>query len=400
MQLYNTLSQRVEELTFPDGVVRMYVCGITPYDTSHLGHARVSVVYDTLRRYLESQGLQVRYVQNVTDIDEPLFERARRDGVDWRELGAQQTQRYLDSLARLNVEKPQFYVPATSVIPQMLPIIAQLIELEHAYVRNGTVYFRAASYPHFGEIAHADYATLLTTANEMGNNPNDPQKIDPLDFVLWQPSQADEPAWESPWGSGRPGWHIECSTMATEYLGPQVDIHGGGTDLIFPHHACEIAQTEPITGVVPFVRCWMHVGLVNLGGTKMSKSLGNMVFVGDVLEHHSAAVLRTAILNQLYRAPWDYSEQDLVQAATLVTQVTQALEVPSSSASSIFEGAEFLARFFEALATDFDTPKAISTMTDLASAIQSAARARNDVQRAQATLLTMADILGLQILAV
>ncbi|WP_026369148.1 cysteine--tRNA ligase [Kallotenue papyrolyticum] len=391
MRLYNTLSRRVEDLTFPTGVVRMYVCGITPYDTSHLGHARVGVVYDTLVRYLRSQGLEVRYVQNVTDVDDPLFERARRDGVDWRDLAEQQTRRYLESMARLNVAPPTYYVRASSVIPQMIRVIERLIALGHAYVRNGAVYYRIATQPDFGAIAHADRATLLRMANEMGNHPDDPNKLDPLDFVLWQPSAPDEPAWESPWGPGRPGWHIECSTMATEYLGPQVDIHGGGADLIFPHHACEIAQAEPVTGVRPFVRCWMHTGLVSLGGIKMSKSLGNMVFVDDVLRRYSPAALRLAILSYPYRQDFEYSE-DVVRRAE--AQVSRVRDVLAAQGQQPLDAAPYQARFLAALEEDFQTPTAIAVLLELADALH---EADGGSPEARQQVRTMLDVLGLQI---
>ena len=397
MRLYNTLTRRVEDIDFPTGTVTMYVCGVTPYDTSHLGHARVGIVYDTLRRYLESQDLRVRYVQNVTDIDEPLFERARRDGIDWQALGAQQAERYLQSMAQINVPKPEYYVPATSCIPEMLPVIARLIELEHAYPRNGAVYYRVASKEQFGALAHTDTATLLVMANQMGNNPDDPNKLDPLDFVLWQPSAPDEPRWDSPWGPGRPGWHIECSTIATQYLGSQIDIHGGGADLIFPHHSCEIAQTEPVTGVVPFVRCWMHTGLVSLGGTKMSKSLGNMVFVEDVLATYSPTALRLAVLAYLYREPFEYTEQQVVQAEQWAIGLKNALTAQTVSTTDALAAQEARAAFFAALAEDFNTPAAIGTLVDLASAITTAVEAGRDVRAAQQTLHDMALVLGLQI---
>ncbi len=396
MRLYNTLTRRVEDVEFPSGVVRMYVCGVTPYETSHLGHARVGVVYDTLVRYLRSQGLEVRYVQNVTDIDEPLFERARRDGVSWQELGEQQTQHYLESMARINVEKPAYYVRATSVIPQMQQAIARLLELGHAYVRNGAVYYHAASKPDFGELAHADYATLLAMANDMGNDPDDPNKRDPLDFVLWQPSAPDEPAWDSPWGPGRPGWHIECSTMAIEYLGPQIDIHGGGADLIFPHHACEIAQAEPVTGVKPFARCWMHTGLVSLGGTKMSKSLGNMVFVDDLLRTYSPAAVRLAILGYHYRAPFEYSEAVVRRAEEQAALLRESLTLRPGDRRQ-FDPATHAATFEQALADDFNTPAAIEAMLDLAQAIRDRAAARCEVTAAQHEARRMSAILGLQI---
>lgn len=396
MRLYNTLTRRVEEIAFPSGVVRMYVCGVTPYDTSHLGHARVGVVYDTLVRYLRSQGLEVRYVQNVTDIDEPLFERARRDGVSWQELGEQQTRHYLESMARINVEKPEYYVRATSVIPQMQQAIARLLELEHAYVRNGAVYYHAASKPDFGELAHTDYATLLALANDMGNNPNDPNKRDPLDFVLWQPSAPDEPAWQSPWGPGRPGWHIECSTMAIEYLGPQIDIHGGGADLIFPHHACEIAQAEPVTGVKPFARCWMHTGLVSLGGTKMSKSLGNMVFVDDLLRTYSPAAVRLAILGYHYRAPFEYSEAVVRRAEEQAALLRESLTTRAGNHQQL-DPTPYAIAFDQALADDFNTPTAIQVMLDLAQVLQDRAAEHSDVTAAQREARRMSAILGLQI---
>jgi len=397
MRLFNTLSRRVEELEFPDGTVKMYVCGITPYDASHLGHARVSIVYDTLRRYLQHTGLQVSYVQNVTDIDDPLFERARREGIDWRELGERQTRRYLEALAALNVARPDYFVPATSVIPQMLPIIQQLIDEEHAYSRDGWVYYRAASFPRLGELAHAGPAQLLELANEMGNNPDDPRKDEPLDFVLWQTSAPDEPAWDSPWGRGRPGWHIECSTMATTYLGPQVDIHGGGADLIFPHHACEIAQAEPVTGVTPFVRYWMHVGLVGLGGTKMSKSLGNMVFVEDVLGSYSAAGLRTALLAHRYRDAIEYQEQDVAAAERGLDSVRAALAIAAAPDGTPVDLSPYRERFLAALDDDLDTPAALHVLWEAAGASLAAAQEGGDTVPARDTLCEMLDLLGLQL---
>ena len=395
MRLFNTLSRRVEELEFPAGTVKMYVCGITPYDTSHLGHARVGIVYDTLRRYLQYQGLDVIYVQNVTDIDDPLFERARRDGEDWRELGERQTRRYLQSLAALNVARPDYFIPATSAIPQMLPIIQQLIDEEHAYLRDGWVYYRAASFPRLGELAHAGPAQLLEMANEMGNNPDDPRKEEPLDFVLWQTSAPDEPAWDSPWGKGRPGWHIECSTMATTYLGPQVDIHGGGADLIFPHHACEIAQAEPVTGVTPFVRYWMHVGLVGLDGTKMSKSLGNMVFVEDVLGSYSAAGLRAALLAHGYRETIEYDEQDVAAAERGLDSVRQALATPEAPDGTPVDLSAYHERFLAALDDDLDTPAALHVLWEAADATLAAASEDGDTVPARDTLREMLDLLGL-----
>ncbi|MGI8588223.1 MAG: cysteine--tRNA ligase [Chloroflexia bacterium] len=394
MRLYDTLTQQVKDLDFPDQTVKMYVCGVTPYDTSHLGHARVAVVYDTLRRYLEWTGLRVRYVQNVTDIDEPLFERAKRDGIGWRELGDRETTSYLAALARINVPKPEFFIKATDEIDEMIPRIAQLLELGHAYVRDGTVYYRIASMPHFGEISHLDYAGMLAAADEMGNKSDDPEKVDPLDFVLWQPSAPGEPSWPSPWGQGRPGWHIECSTMATHHLGPQVDIHGGGADLIFPHHACEIAQAEPVTGVVPFARAWMHVGLVSMDDKKMSKSLGNMVFVDGILETHSPNALRLAILGKPYRAPYDYNPSDLDTAETEARAISDAIAAEGGDLDPL-DTAGIRDRFADALDDDFNTPDAIAALMDLASKITRGAEANQDVRAAQSLLRELSGVLGL-----
>jgi cysteinyl-tRNA synthetase len=399
MRLYNTLTQTVETLDFPDGIVRMYVCGITPYDTSHLGHARVGIVYDTLRRLLEYQGCDVHYVQNVTDIDEPLFERARRDNVDWRELGDQGTERYLQALAKVNVPCPRYYVKATEVVDAMQPIIQRLIDDGHAYVSDGAVFYRVGSFPAFGEIFHAGYEEMLATANERGNQPDDPRKQDPLDFVLWQPSAPDEPSWPSPWGPGRPGWHIECSTIATTCLGPQIDIHGGGADLIFPHHAAEIAQAEPANGVAPFVRCWMHVGMIYLDGEKMSKSLGNMLFVDQMLQEHSADALRLSILMHRYRDEYEPMGAEFDQAEQIATQLRAALQAESTGETPWPDATMSMQRFLAALDEDFDTLQAIGSAVELAGEIIQAVEGGKNVRPAQGVLREMTGVLGLPLAA-
>ena len=399
MRLYNTLSRQVEQLDFPDGIVRMYVCGITPYDTSHLGHARVAIVYDTLQRFLEHTGCEVCYVQNVTDIDDPLFERAKRDDIPWDVLGNRETERYLQALASVNVPRPRFFVRATEVIEIMQPIIQRLIDTGHAYVSDGAVYYSVKSFPQFGEIFHADYATMLAAANERGNVPDDPKKADPLDFVLWQPSAPNEPSWPSPWGPGRPGWHIECSTIATHYLGPRIDIHGGGADLIFPHHAAEIAQAEPANGVAPFVRCWMHVGMVYLDGEKMSKSLGNMIFVDQVLETHTADALRLAVLGHHYRDEYTPNEAEVEQAEEIAGRLREAVGARAAGHGAPLTGREHHGRFVAALEDDFDTPAAIHVAGELADEIVAAVEAGQDVREAQATLRQLTEILGLTLAA-
>ena len=311
MQIYNTLTQQVEPLRSHGDEVTLYVCGVTPYDTTHLGHAAINVYYDTLIRFLRAQGQSVNYVQNVTDIDDDILRKARETGMTWDELGRRETERYLADLRALNVLPPTTYVRATDEIPGMIRVIERLLAGGFAYERDGWVYFHVASDPSFGALAEAGgyhgYSQWLATANERGNTPNDPRKQDPLDFVLWQARQDGEPAWESPWGPGRPGWHIECSAMAMGHLGDRIDIHGGGADLIFPHHTCEIAQSENATGVRPFVRRWMHGAMVRMDGEKMSKSLGNLVLVHDLLQRYSADAVRVLLLSHHYRDAWEYT---------------------------------------------------------------------------------------------
>ena len=265
-------------------MVKMYTCGITPYDAAHLGHAATYLAYDVLQRRLRDLGHETQCVRNVTDVDDDILRKARELGVHYLDLAAEEVSRFDADMAALGL-LPAFSEPrATSAIPDILGFIGMVLESGHAYQSGGggvlrRVVVRAAS----ARSAIYDRADMLELAAERGGNPDDPDKRDPLDFVLWQPSAPDEPAWDSLWGPGRPGWHIECSALAMRELGETIDLHGGGSDLIFPHHECEAAQSEAATGS-PFVRHWMHGGMVRLGGTKMSKSLGNLVFVHDLLK--------------------------------------------------------------------------------------------------------------------
>jgi cysteinyl-tRNA synthetase len=306
--------------------------------------------------------------------------------------------RYLADLRDLNVLPPTHYVWATNEIPRMVCVIEKLIERGNAYVRDGWVYFSVASDPTFGTLAEAGgyhgYATWLATANERGNTPDDPRKIDPLDFVLWQAHQEGEPSWESPWGMGRPGWHIECSAMAMGYLGSRIDIHGGGADLIFPHHTCEIAQSENASGERPFVQIWMHCGMVYLGEEKMSKSLGNLVLVRNLLETHTAAAVRVLLLSHHYREPWQFTDDDMRQNAARAARFAEAVAQMRSSAPATSDGdsATDSARqqFADALRHDLDTPAALRILDRLADG--------TTVAELQA-LKDLGDILGLQLAA-
>ncbi len=313
MELYDT--QRGEVVAFDPGpVVSMYSCGITPYDAAHVGHAQVYLTFDVLQRRLADLGHEPRLVRNVTDVDDDILRKARELGVHYLDLAAEEMARFDANMAALGL-LPAYSEPrATSAIAEILSLIGAVLDGGHAYSAGGAVYFDVSSFPAFGQVSHLSRAEMLVLAAERGGHPEDPNKRDPLDFVLWQPSAPDEPSWESRWGPGRPGWHIECSALAMRELGSTVDLHGGGTDLIFPHHECETAQSESVTGTV-FSRHWLHVGMVRLDGTKMSKSLGNLVFVADLLKDWDPMALRLALLAHHYRTDWDWEEDDLVAGA-------------------------------------------------------------------------------------
>ena len=282
LRLYDTARQEVVPFE-PGPTVTMYTCGITPYAASHVGHAAAYVTYDILQRRLRDLGHTTQCVRNVTDVDDDILRKARELGVYYLDLAAEETARFDADMSALGLLHPFSEPRATSAIPDILGFIGMVLESGHAYRAGGGVYFSVDSFPRFGQVSHLDRHEMLRLAAENGGNPDDPYKRDPLDFVLWQPSAPDEPAWSSLWGEGRPGWHIECSALALRELGTTIDLHGGGTDLIFPHHECEAAQSEAATGET-FVRHWMHQAMVRLGGEKMSKSLGNLVFVSDLVK--------------------------------------------------------------------------------------------------------------------
>jgi cysteinyl-tRNA synthetase len=395
MKLFNTLTQSLEELVpLEDNTVRIYVCGVTPYDTTHLGHAFTYVSFDTLIRYLESRGYNVKYVQNVTDIDDDILRKAREVGMEWDELGRIETERYLSDMDALNVRRPDVYPHATLETPMMIEIIQTLLARGYAYENEGNVYFSVQRDPDFGIMARAiglnDYSAMLTIANERGNHPNDPRKKDPLDFVLWQAQAPGEPAWPSPWGPGRPGWHIECSAMSIHYLGPQLDIHGGGSDLAFPHHTCEIAQSEHFTGKSPFVRCWMHTGMVYQDGEKMSKSLGNLTLVSDLLKDNSADAIRVMLLNHHYRYPWECFPADLrvaTETVGLFEQVRTIVGEQVDGTDSLLHG-----RFVAAMENDLNTPQALLLLRQAAETVV----ANHDVNTG-AEVLKLIKVLGLRV---
>jgi len=313
MRLFDT--PRGEIVPFEPGpVVRMYSCGITPYDAAHVGHAQVYLTFDVLQRRLTDLGHEVRLVRNVTDVDDDILRKARELGVHYLDLAAEEMARFDANMLALGLQ-PVYREPrATSAIAEILSLVGAVLDAGHAYAAGGAVYFDISTFPRFGQVSHLSRPEMLALSAERGGNPDDPHKRDPLDFVLWQPSAPDEPAWESRWGPGRPGWHIECSALAMRDLGDTVDLHGGGRDLVYPHHECETAQSESVTGTT-FSRHWLHVGMVGLDGTKMSKSLGNLVFVGDLMKEWEPMVVRLALLGHHYRQDWDWDAADLDAAA-------------------------------------------------------------------------------------
>ncbi|HWE63599.1 MAG TPA: cysteine--tRNA ligase [Chloroflexota bacterium] len=368
MRLFNTMTQRLDAFE-PDPIVTLYVCGVTPYDTTHLGHAFSYISFDVLIRFLRWLGHEVRYTQNVTDIDDDILRKAREVGIPWDQLGREQTERFQQDMRDLNVLPPTHYPRATAEVPGMITMIERLLDGGHAYQQGPNVYYATRTFPTFNALSRLNEQTMLARFKETGDSPDDPRKRDPLDFVLWKASAPDEPAWESPWGRGRPGWHIECSTMATRYLGPTIDIHGGGDDLIFPHHSCEIAQSEAATGEHPYVRIWMHNGVVRLDGVKMSKSLGNLVMARALLEQYPPDAIRIYLLQHHYRSSFDYREHDLLEAVRLAAVL--AMRVSGSDAVTPAEessGAVTDARrhFVTAMADDLDTPQALHALQMLA----------------------------------
>ncbi|MCU1488680.1 MAG: mshC [Acidimicrobiaceae bacterium] len=306
IRLYDTARRAVVPFQ-PGHVVSLYTCGITPYDSAHLGHAATYLAYDVLQRRLRDLGHETRCVRNITDVDDDLLRKARELGVHFLDLAADEIARFDEQMAALGL-LPSWSEPrATSAIPDILGFIGMVLDSGHAYRSGGAVYFDVTSFGRFGQVSHYSEVEMLALAAEHGGNPDDPNKRHPLDFVLWQPSLPDEPAWASLWGPGRPGWHIECSALAMRELGTTIDLHGGGSDLIFPHHECEAAQSESATGE-QFVRHWMHVGMVCMDGEKMSKSRGNLVFVSDLLKEHDPDAVRLAVLAHHYRSSWEYDD--------------------------------------------------------------------------------------------
>ena len=388
MRVFNTMTRTKEELVpITPGEIRMYSCGVTVYDLSHVGHAKMMIVFDVIARYLRFAGYRVTFVRNFTDIEDKIIRRANQEGVPAREISERYIAAFREDIAALGVQAPEVEPKATDHVPEMIALIERLVSGGYAYVVDGDVYFEVRRFPAYGKLSGKNLDELLAGARV----DVDERKRDPRDFALWKVAKPDEPAWPSPWGPGRPGWHIECSAMAMRYLGESFDIHGGGEDLIFPHHECEIAQAEAVTHK-PFARYWVHNGFVNMGKDKMSKSLGNTLTIRDIVKRHDPEALRLWILGTHYRHLLEWSEERVEEAARALARLTRVVDdaaslgAPAAVVPAAFAG--FAARFTAAMDDDFNTPQALGVLFEFARALSDAR------DRGLGTLETRADFVA------
>ena len=393
LRIYNTLTREKEDFVpVNPGKVGMYLCGPTVYKPAHIGHMVGPVIFDTIKKYLAYLSYDVTWIVNITDVDDKLINKANELGVDVSDLAQQMTQDYFENLATMGVDSIDRFPYATEHIPEMLAMIASLIEKGHAYPLDGDVYFQAENDDDYGKLSHRNINELVSGERVEAAD----RKKHPADFALWKASKPGEPSWDSPWGPGRPGWHIECSAMSMKYLGETLDIHGGGLDLLFPHHENELTQSESYTGKKPFARFWLHNGLLRLDGAKMSKSLGNLVTVRDALDSNSADAIRMYILTSHYRSPLLYDEDNIhtqERAARRLRQASTA-ESDGSSGESV-DAAPFKDRYIEAMEDDLNTPQALAAIFDLAHEINRGRDAGHDLGDAQSELRSLASVLGL-----
>jgi cysteinyl-tRNA synthetase len=392
LKLYNTMTRRLEQFTPSGDAVKIYVCGITPYDHSHLGHAMSYIIFDVVRRYLEFRGHRVKHVQNYTDIDDRIITRANSLGQPFDQVAATYIDEYEQEMRDLNITPAHIFPRATHEIPTIIEMTERLIARGHAYPANGDVYFRVRSKADYGKLSGRDVDSLRAGARvEPGE-----QKEDPADFALWKGAKPGEPSWDSPWGPGRPGWHIECSAMSYRYLGATLDIHGGGQDLIFPHHENEIAQSEAYSGEQPFVRYWLHNGWLTFAEEKMSKSLGNIITIREGLEKYGSDGLRVFVLTSHYRAPLSYSEEALESGKRAAERLRLAATIPGAGGPPADVPVEtYRERFIAAMDDDLNTPAALAALFDLARDINRSRDEGRGTDEAQGTLRELAGVLGL-----
>ena len=410
IRIYNTLSKKKEDFVpLEEGKVRMYVCGPTVYNFIHIGNARPMIVFDTVRRYLEHKGYEVNFVSNFTDVDDKIIKKAIEEGVPAEEISQRYIAECKKDMEGMNIKPATTHPLATQEIGGMIEMISELIEKGYAYEKNGTVYYRTRKFAEYGKLSHKNLDDLQGGNRSLLVSGED-EKEDPLDFVLWKPKKEGEPAWQSPWGEGRPGWHIECSVMSKKYLGEQIDIHGGGEDLIFPHHENEIAQSECCNGV-PFAKYWMHNAFLNIDNRKMSKSLGNFRTVREISEQYDLQVLRFFMLNAHYRSPLNFSADLMESSKNALERITEAAarlrdrqaaatvqEATEDEKKLMQEEAAFVTKFEESMDDDFNTADALAAVFELVKFANTNVQEGSSKEFAGHTLEVMTklcDVLGL-----
>ncbi len=393
IQFYNSLTRTKEEFSPLGEEVKIYVCGVTVYDDSHLGHALSSIVFDVLSRYLEYRGFKVRKVQNFTDVDDKIINRARADGISTEEITEKYIRSFFRSIDELNVQRAAVHPRATEDMPEIIELISRLVDGGSAYASNGSVYYRVRDKADYGKLSGQNIDEML----EGSRHELEDGKKDPADFALWKAVKPDEPQWESPWGPGRPGWHIECSAMAFKHLGEQIDIHGGGLDLIFPHHENEIAQSESASGAIPFSKIWMHNGLLRTSGATMSKSLGNAFNVNAALEEYSSDAIRLWILQSHYRTNPLLDKKLIATAERSMRRIRQTVDIESNDSGHPVDFRSYERRFIEAMDDDLNTPKALAAVFDLCREINRGRDNKEDVSGAVETVGRLTGVLGLRL---
>lgn len=413
LKVYNTLTKQKEEFKpLKDGHVSIYVCGVTPYNHPHIGNARPFVTWDVIKRYFTHLGYKVKHIQNFTDVDDKIIRTANQEGVTWSDISTRYIDSYFEVMDKLHVKHADIYPKVSQTIPEIIDMIDVLIKKGYAYELNGDVYYSVEKFATYGKLSGRKLEDMMAGARIEVNE----QKQNPMDFALWKAAKPGEPYWESPWGNGRPGWHIECSTMSLKYLGKTFDFHGGGSDLIFPHHENEIAQSQAYCGDDhSFARYWLHNGFITINQEKMSKSLGNFFTVKEILDKYPAEVLRYFIVSTHYRSPLDFSDTRLDEAKASLTRLKNALdnlkELAKMPASQTSDGQTLLTKaneckqgFFEAMDDDFNTALAIANMFDLAKEIniyynevmsKKASYNKEVVDNTLAIFTEMADIIGI-----
>ena len=394
MKIQDTLDnkQKLLELDISK-VLKIYVCGITPYSESHIGHAMSAVIFDTLRRYLISQNYKMNFVQNFTDIDDKLIIAAKENNTTIDKISNKYITQHVNSLSKLNVLAADHAPKATEEIKEMINMINVLISKDMAYEINGDCYFRVNKFETYGKLSKRNIEEMLAGAR-IDINEN---KEHPMDFALWKNQISDEPGWESPWGIGRPGWHIECSEMSMKYLGKNLDIHGGGRDLIFPHHENEIAQSEAFSENVPFSTIWMHNGLINLKSEKMSKSLGNIISINDLLKKYSPAAIRMFFISGNYKNPLEYDESILNANEKAIQRLKQTIQLKSSDSVNELNSKQFVDKFHKSMNADLNTSLALGSIFELSKSINQSYNQNININKSQNNLLELLSTLGIDI---